>query len=56
MNRISISGLLVVCLVAVAVTAQKKAGKPKAETKEAKIARAMSAGPPNIAKAAKIVD
>jgi hypothetical protein len=56
MNRIPISGLLVVCLVAVAVTAQEKAGKPKTETKEAKIARALSAGPANIAKAAKVVD
>ena len=56
MGRIAISWLLVVCLTAVEVTAQTRAKKPKAETKEAKIARALSAGPPNIAKAAKVVD
>lgn len=56
MNRIGISGLLVVSLTSMLVTPQQKAAKPKAETKEAKIARALSAGPPNIAKAAKVVD
>ena len=56
MNRIAISGLLVVSLTSMLVTPQQKAAKQKAETKEAKIARALSAGPPNIAKAAKVVD
>jgi hypothetical protein len=56
MDRIVVSGLFVVGLIAMAVTAQQKTTNPKAETKEAKIARALSAGPPNIAKAAKVVD
>ena len=56
MNRIVLSGLFVVGLTAIVVTAQQKTSKPKAETKEAKIARALSAGPTNIAKAAKVVD
>ena len=56
MNRVAISGLLVVGLTSGVVTAQQKAAKPTAETKEAKIARALSAGPANIVKAAKVVD
>src|ERR1700693_1251849 len=56
MNRIAISGLLVVSVTSMVVTPQQKAAKQKAETKEAKIARALSAGPPNIAEAAKVVD
>ncbi len=56
MNRIAISGLLVSCLTPMVVTAQQKAAKPKAETREARIARALSAAPANIAKAAKVVD
>ena len=55
MNRI-ISGAVFVVGIAVMVVAQQDPAKQKAETKEAKIARALSAGPPNIAKAAKVVD
>ncbi|MGB7845580.1 MAG: hypothetical protein WBL63_08195 [Candidatus Acidiferrum sp.] len=36
--------------------AQRKTVKPTAESKEAKVARAISAAPANIAKAAKVVD
>lgn len=56
MDRTTISGLLVVGFMMVVFTAQRKPGKLKAETKEAKIARAMSAGPTNIAKDAKVID
>ena len=52
MNRIAISGLILVCLTSMVVTAQQRAATPKAETKDAKIARALSAAPVNIAKAA----
>jgi len=51
-----ISGLFVVGITAMVVTAQQKPAKLKAEAKEAKIARALSAGPVNITKAAKVVD
>jgi hypothetical protein len=56
MKRIAISGLFVLCLAAVAVTARQKAAKPKAETKAAKIARALSAAPAEIARTAKVID
>lgn len=55
MNRM-IAGLFVVGTAVMVVAAQQKPAKPKAETKEAKIARALSAAPANIAKAAKVVD
>jgi hypothetical protein len=52
-----IPGLFVVGIVAiVAAFAQQKPVKPKVETKDLKIARALSAAPPKIARAAKIVD
>jgi len=44
MDRIAISVLFVVGLAATLVTAQQKTAKLKSETKEAKIARALSAG------------
>jgi hypothetical protein len=56
MNRIAISGLFVVGLTAIIVFAQQESANRKVETKEAKIARALSAGPLNITKAAKVVD
>lgn len=56
MNRIAISGLIVVCLISTVVTAQQIPAKPKAEIKETKIGRALSAAPANIAKSAKVVD
>jgi len=56
MNRIAISGLLVIGLTGILATAQQKTAKQKVETKEEKIARALSAAPENIAKAAKVVD
>jgi hypothetical protein len=55
MNRIVIASLLAVCLTSVVASAQK-ATMPKEESKEAKIARALSAAPANVAKDAKIVD
>jgi hypothetical protein len=56
MNQIAISALFLICLVETAVLAQQKTLKPRTESKETKIARAISAGPVNIAKAAKVVD
>jgi hypothetical protein len=56
MSRMVITGLLVVCVTSMAVAAQQDAAKPKAETKEVKIARALSAAPAEIAKDAKVVD
>jgi hypothetical protein len=55
MSRIAIPGLFVVCLAA-AVTAPQKAAKPKAETKAAKITRALFAAPGSIARTAKVID
>jgi hypothetical protein len=40
MNRIAISGLLVIGLTGILATAQQKTTKQKVETKEEKIARA----------------
>ena len=56
MNRIAISGLVAACLTTIVVSAQQKAAKPAGESNETKIARALSAGPANIAKRAKVVD
>lgn len=56
MKRIVMAGLLVVCLVSMGGLAQQKATEPTAETKAAKIARALAAAPADIAKAAKVVD
>lgn len=56
MNRMVISALFLVWIGATAVMAQRKTVKPTAESKEAKVARAISAAPANIAKAAKVVD
>lgn len=56
MNRIAISVLFLACLGATAVVAQRKTVKPRAESRETKIARAISAAPVNLAKAAKVVD
>ncbi|MBZ5598464.1 MAG: hypothetical protein LAO03_22200 [Acidobacteriia bacterium] len=56
MQEIAISGLLLIGLTAIEVTAQQMPAKPRVDTKEAKIARALSAAPANIAEAAKIVD
>ena len=56
MNRIAISAGLLACLAAISVAAQSKAVKPRAESKGAKVARALSAAPANVAKAAKVVD
>lgn len=55
MNRM-ISRLFVLGIAVMVVAAQQKPAKPKAETKKAKIARALSAAPANIAKEAKVVD
>ncbi len=56
MNRIEISALFLVCLAATAVIAQTKAVNPIEEPKATKVARAISAAPANIAKAAKVAD
>jgi hypothetical protein len=56
MKGIAISGLLLIGLAAIEVTAQQMPAKPRMDTNEAKIARALSAAPANIAEAAKIVD
>jgi len=55
MKRI-VMAALVVCLASMAGIAQQTAAEPKAETKAAKIARALAAAPAEIAKAAKVVD
>jgi hypothetical protein len=56
MNRIAISCLFLACIGVAAGVAQQKTAKPRAESKELKVARAISAAPSNIAKAAKVVD
>jgi hypothetical protein len=56
MNRMAISGLLLVWVGATPVVGQQKTVKPATESKEAKIARAISAGPANVGKGAKVVD
>jgi hypothetical protein len=55
MNRIAILGLFI-GITAMVAAAQQHPAEPKADTKEVKIARALSASPANIAKAAKVVD
>jgi hypothetical protein len=55
-NRIAISALFLACLPATAVVAQTKTVNPREESKATKVARAISAAPANIAKAAKVVD
>ena len=56
MNRTAISTLFFSCLLATALAAQTKTENPKAESKATKVARAISAAPANIARAAKVVD
>lgn len=56
MNRMISGTVFVVGFAVMVVAAQQKPAKPKAETKEAKIARALSSAPANIAKAANVVD
>ena len=56
MNPIAISALFLVCLQATAVVAQTKAGNQREKSKATKVARAISAAPAPIAKAAKVVD
>src|SRR5215472_14494182 len=48
-------GLLIFCGLAMAATGQDNS-KPRVETKAAKIARALSAAPPEVAKEAKVVE
>jgi len=55
-NRIVISALFLACLPATTVVAQTKTVNSTAESKATKVARAISAAPANIAKAAKVVD
>jgi hypothetical protein len=49
-------GALAVFLLPIALAAQQDHSKPKTETTEVKIARALSAAPASIAKGAKVVD
>lgn len=56
MNRTAISSVFLACVAATAVVAQLKTENPRAESKEVKVARAVSAAPANIAKTAKVVD
>ena len=56
MNRIAISALFLACLPATAVVAQTKTVNPREESTATKVARAISAAPAKIAKAAKVVD
>lgn len=56
MNRIAVAALFLACQPAIAVVAQTKTANPRVEPKAAKVARAVSAAPTNIAKAAKVVD
>lgn len=51
-----ISTVLLACFSATTVAAQTKAATPKPDSKATKIARAISAAPANIAKAARVVD
>jgi hypothetical protein len=55
-NRIAISALFLACLPATAVVAQTKTVNPREESTATKVARAISAAPAKIAKAAKVVD
>jgi predicted lipoprotein with Yx(FWY)xxD motif len=56
MNRFAASALIITCLAGTCVLAQEKKMAPKAQSKETKIAHAVSAAPANIAKAAKVVE
>ncbi len=56
MNRIAATTLLVASLISMPAIAQKKAVDATPETKEAKIARAVSAAPANVSNDARIVD
>lgn len=54
MRRFAMTTLLILSVTC--LTAQEKKAAPKADTPATKIARAMTAAPPSIAKAARIVD
>lgn len=54
--RIVISSAFFGCLMTLAATSQSTPSKPAVDTKQAKIALALSAAPPNVAKHAKVVD
>lgn len=56
MNRIAISCSFFACIGVTAVVAQQKTVKPRTESSELRVARAISAAPSHIAKAAKVVD
>jgi len=56
MRRISIAVLLLAFLATNVCAGQEKASKPAADTKAAKVARALSAAPANIAAGAKVVE
>jgi hypothetical protein len=56
MMKTILAGLAVALHVVVSATAQLPSAKPKSESKQAKISRALAAGPADITKNAKIID
>ena len=56
MTRNLIAGILVIHLASMLASAQEKNAETKTETKEAKIARALSAAPANVSEGAKVID
>jgi len=56
MKRIIISLVMLACLAVVGMNSLKTRASPAPETKAVKIARALSAAPPEVATAAKVVD
>ena len=54
--RIAAAAPFLLCLVSTCIAAQDRPSTPAVDTKRAKIALALSAAPPNIAKNAKVVD
>jgi len=56
MTRNLIAGILVIYLASMLTSAQQKNAETKTETKEAKIARALSAAPANVSEGAKVID
>ena len=56
MMKTIMAGLAVALQVVVSATARPPSAKPKSESKQAKISRALAAGPADITKNAKIID
>lgn len=56
MKRSTIPGFVLALSTVLVLVAQQKITRPKVESKEARIARALSAAPAEVAKSAKVVD